>query len=432
MLDIHDIFSPGQEIIDPDKFAGRKTNIARAAKALARRGASILVYGERGVGKTSFVEMVKLIAQGQVELLYRHDLHRLVPSSGFSYKVIAIECDAACKSTEVVLQRLITSPEGLRGLVGRRIDKIESQVKDSLAFSILGKALGMTSTEGETVTEVEYGEASVFETFTNLVLLVVKNILEADEGLLIVIDEFDRVKDTSNMASLIKTLSKNKVKFLISGIASSYMELLKDHSSIERQLYQGTIGIEPMNNDETRDVFDLAHHHSQKLLTFHKSFLSEVIEISEGYPYYVQLLGQIVLDHLVDHYSLRGVMRITRNHLLQALERFALFEPKFEAIYQALIGTDPQREMVLKALSIQAPSRINQRYVFSYCQHRGIKNTNARRQLAILLGFKNPEMLKRIGKNFIEFSNPLFKIFSRMRQPEFLAVEDGEYLLYEE
>ncbi len=81
-IDIHNVFSPGQEIQEPQRFAGRKRNIEQAIKALARPGASILVYGERGVGKSSFVEMVKLIAQDQVELIHRYRLQNYRPATG--------------------------------------------------------------------------------------------------------------------------------------------------------------------------------------------------------------------------------------------------------------------------------------------------------------------------------------------------------------
>jgi len=59
--------------------------------------------------------MIKLIAQDQVELIYRHKLHALRPTAGFQYKVISVECDEDVDSTEKVLQRLITSPEGMSG-----------------------------------------------------------------------------------------------------------------------------------------------------------------------------------------------------------------------------------------------------------------------------------------------------------------------------
>jgi len=69
-IDVHSVFTPGQEIMDPSKFSGRRGHIEQAVKALCRPGASMIVYGERGVGKSSLVEMIKLVAQDQVELIW--------------------------------------------------------------------------------------------------------------------------------------------------------------------------------------------------------------------------------------------------------------------------------------------------------------------------------------------------------------------------
>ena len=189
-LDIHNTFSPGQEIIDPQKFAGRKGNIAQAIKALCRPGTSILVYGERGVGKSSFVEMVKLIAQDQVELIYRHKLNALRPPTGFQYKVISVECDADVDSTEKVLQRIITSPEGISGLIGPRLAAIETRIKDHFALNLLKQVVSIGREYEEKITRKEFTEMSIYEMFTNLVILIIQNVLGPDEGLLIVIDEF--------------------------------------------------------------------------------------------------------------------------------------------------------------------------------------------------------------------------------------------------
>lgn len=269
-IDIHNTFSPGQEILEPNKFAGRKGNIETAINALCRPGTSIIVYGQRGVGKTSFVEMLKLIAQDQVELLYRYKFNQLRPQKGFRYKIISVQCDADVDSTDKVLQRLITSPEGISGLIGPRIMRMETTTKDSFAINFLKQIVSFESSTEEKLIRKEYTETSIYEIFTNLILYIVKYILEPDDGLLIVVDEFDQVKNTSKISSLIKTLSKNKVKFLISGIAESYSDLIQQHASIERQLFHGRIQINPMSEEEIKNIFELAEKNSEGYIKFDK------------------------------------------------------------------------------------------------------------------------------------------------------------------
>ncbi|MGA1825749.1 MAG: P-loop NTPase fold protein [bacterium] len=414
-IDIHSTFIPGQEITDPDQFAGRRNNIAQAIKALCRPGTSILVYGERGVGKTSFVEMVKLMAQGQVELLYRHKFKFLVPKEGFNYQVISIECDEDVKNTDKVLQRLITSPEGISGLLEPRINKIETTVKDHFALNLFKKIIGFDSSTEEKSVKETIKEMSIYELFTNLIILITQKILKPEEGLLIVIDEFDRVNENSKISSLIKTLSKNKVKFLISGIAESYFELLEQHSSIERQLFQGKIKIEPMLHEEIEDIFNLVSKNTEGAIKFKNNIKEEIIKRCGGYPYYVHLFGQIALDHFCKIYGIEARANIGKEHLLEGLKDFAQYEPKLEKIYLQLVGNDPERELLLKALSSQIPNRIHQDMIFNYCRKREM--TKTKQLLAYFLSMRNPKILERIEKDFITFSDPLFKIYASTRSP---------------
>lgn len=426
-LNFHNIFSPSQEIIDPDKFAGRIQNIKQSIKALCRDGASMIVYGDRGVGKTSFVEMVKLIAQGQVELIHRYKLKNFAPPNGFQYKVICIECDEDVDSTEKVLHRLITSPEGIRGLLGPQLEKIETTVKEQHTLNLFKTIISFGGSSEEKTTQSYDKELNVVELFNNLVLIINQSILRKNEGLLIVVDEFDKVLDNRVFSSIIKTLSKGKIKFLISGIAENYFQLLESHASIERQLFHGKIRISPMSRDEIQNVFELATKNSNQMLNFEKSFINEVADRSNGYPYYVQLFGQLALDFCVENYGIECSLNLNKSHLIGGLKNFALYQPELEKIYLIAIGATPEKELLLKALSVQLPIRIDQTNVFNYCITRGL--SNPKNVLSSLLSLKNPEILHRIDKDKIEFRDPLFKIFANIRKPEFIVEKiDGYHI----
>jgi len=426
-IDLHTTFSPGEEIKDPNMFAGRRNNISQAIKALCRPGTSILVFGERGVGKTSFVEMVKLMAQGQVELIYRYKFNFLVPKNGLNYKVISIECDKDVNNTEKVLQRLITSPHGISGLIEPKISKIETTVKDSFALNLFKKIVGFNSSSEEKVIQEGIKEMSIYELFTNLVLLVSKEILKPEEGLLIVIDEFDLVKENSKISSIIKTLSKNKVKFLISGIADSYFELLEDHASIERKLFQGKIKIDPMKPDEIDNILYLVEQNSNGFIKFKNNFRNEIILRCNGFPYFVHLFGQIALDNFVCLYGLKKEAAIGKENLISGLEEFAEYEPKLEKIYLSIVGDHPEREFFLKALSTHTPSRIKQREVFSYCRKNGIAKSE--RILTYFLSLRDPKILVRLEKETISFNDPLFKIYAANRKPVIIEENEEGYQL---
>lgn len=416
-FDLHNIFSPSQEILDPERFAGRKESVAMAVKALCRPGSSIVVYGERGAGKTSFVEMIKLIAQDQVELIHRYRLHQLKPLKGFQYKVVSIECDEDVDCTEKVLQRLITSPEGFSGFLGPRIEKIETTVKDKYTIGLVKNLLSKSMCSEEKISLGKVEEKSIYEQFTNLVLFTIQEVLGEGEGLLIVVDEFDRVSDSSKMSSLIKTLSKNKVKFLLCGIADNYHELLQGHASIMRQLFQGTIKISPMEVDEVFSLFRLVEEYTNSEIIFDKKFIDEVIFRSKGYPYYVQMFGQIALDHAV-FYESGKKLKITRENLISGLKTFSTYDPVMDDIYLKVIGNDSAKEIILKSLAIQLPVRIQEALALKYCEKRGLKNP--RKYLTQLLGNRDPQIIKRIDKGYVTFVDPLFKVFASNRDIELI------------
>lgn len=421
LIDVHNTFSPGQEIMRPEQFAGRKANLAQAVRALCRSGSSLLVYGERGVGKTSFVEMVKLLAQGQVELVYRYGLKALMPPDGFQYKVASVECDGDVETSEQVLQRLLTSPEGFSNLVSSRLARREITEKDTFGISLLEKLFTYSSAFDEKKVLEEFKEESVFELFTNVVQSIVANVLMPNEGLLIVIDEFDRVKEKQKLSSLLKTLSKNRVKFLISGIGQNYFDLVEDHASVDRQLYQGKIEIKPMTEEEIFQLFSLAQKHNNELIEFQNSLVTDIASKSFGYPYYVQLFGQLCLDRYVDiSGSAKGA--VTTNHLNDGLKQFAEMEPKLERIYNDIVSAVPERELMLKGMANLITKDIRQREVFRYCENRGVQNP--KQILATLLSFKEPEVLLRIDKERVTFHNRLFRIFAAVRDPIFLDVDD--------
>lgn len=182
-----------------------------------------------------------------------------------------------------------------------------------------------------------------------------------------------------------------------------------------------------MTDDAVASVFELAHKNSGNLLNFDKTFISEATKRSNGYPYYVQLFGQLAVDFCQESFGTEGVLKLNKSHLLGSLKDFALYQPELDRIYLNSIGTNPKKELLLKALSIQLPIRIDQANVFNYCQDRGL--AHPKKVLSALLSIKNPEILKRVDKEKVMFDDPLFKIFTNIRKPEFLNEKTDGYFI---
>ncbi len=416
-IDINNTFFPGHEIDDPKWFAGRKSDIERTLVALSRKGNSVIVFGERGIGKSSFVAMIKMIAEGNTYLIYKHGLHKKYNRDFFNYQIASITCDSGTQNVEQILQRLLTSPEGFKKIIKTRLFSTEHQASDSIGLNFL-KLLNVSSTSTDKRIEKAIEEKSVIETFTNVVLTIQNEILEKKEELLIVIDEFDLVENKSKLASL-KALSKGKVKFLISGIASDYSELIEGHKSINRLLYQGRIKITPMTENEVNNIFDLAEMNNHNLISFNKKVRKTVFEMSSGFPYFVQLCGQLALDEFAEVKGYKSNGTINTQHLLKGLEKLVKYEPELDTLYYSIIGEDKDRETVLKALSNMTPQKIKRSEVHKHCENIGVRNP--KNIIKYLLSYRqkdsenNERILNGIGNDYLEFNDAVFKIFVRMK-----------------
>jgi Cdc6-like AAA superfamily ATPase len=419
---LHDTFLPGQHISDAKRFCGRKEQIKTAVKALSRDGASIVVYGDRGVGKSSFVEMVKLIAQDQASVVYDFKFHQLLPKRGFQYKVVSIECDSDTCTSEKVLQRLLTSPQGFGSLIPPRLQEMQDMHKAGVGVALLQKVFSANLAAEHKEVRSPIPEDSVVETFSNVVKAFSKDLLKDRERLLIVIDEFDRVGDTRIISSLIKTLSKDNTKFLIAGIAASYHELLSEHTSIHRQLDQGVIALRPMGATEIEAIFKGAEEHNEGLISFNRELVTDITTKSFGYPYFVHLFGQIALDEYVDMHGSNRKGSVSKQHLTRGLTGFAERQPTFEKTYREIVNTDPSRELMLQQLASQIPGVIQQDQIFRYCSKRGVPEP--KRVLAQLLSFKSPVVLVRKDRDTVAFNDPLFRAFAAARPPVLLESDD--------
>jgi hypothetical protein len=431
-IDTHSLFFPSQHITDPKWFAGRKNDIENALTSLCTPGGSMIIFGERGTGKTSFMEMIKLLAAGESHhLLYKYNFQKKFPPNKLKYKIASFTCNDGSKTTAKVLQNLITNPNGLKKFIPTK--KEYEELTDKVKVG-LGGLLSFLSLGGEIESKTklrEFQEEDIFELFTNLVETISSQILSKDEGLLIVVDEFDLVEDTKKMASLIKTLSKDNVKFLLCGIADSYTSLIEGHASISRQIIYGRIHIKLMSEDEIREVFELVSENTNKKIRFDPSFYKEVANKSNGFPYFVQLFGKLALDNALSSSGETTPLVIHNKYLKEGIRKLSSIEVQMENDYLSIIANNIQKEFILRFLAKQTSKRISDGDICNYCHKNGMKAPQPKNILKNLLAQREPQFIVREkeGCNYVLFLDSLFKTFINSRDAELLKEKDGKYIL---
>jgi Cdc6-like AAA superfamily ATPase len=242
------VFCPAAPINQFQLFRGRKEQLQSVIAAITTRGKHVVLYGDRGVGKTSLANILK-------DALGRSD----------STEVVKINCNEGDYYAEV-WRRSLAEIQVIAELPDENGDK----------------------------RPLEYALSHWVDTSQTIGSGEIKKILNikcSDEHeLIIIFDEVDRLQPEQRrfFADTIKDLSDSStnVTIMLIGVAHTLTELISEHRSIERCISQ--IFMPPMAKGELRDVIENGLRAlKMKMETETKEL---IISLSRGYPFYTHLL----------------------------------------------------------------------------------------------------------------------------------------------
>lgn len=342
-------FHPAHEVIEPRFFAGRARQVQEIAEALQVHGSCPLIYGDRGLGKSSLAVQAQLIAMGDAELLAAMNARTHVLPESATFMAFYITCSERISSIEHLIQSMINAVEDLHfeeveeaGRLSRPVDRTSRR---KVAFKLF---------EYETVQKFEqekerssYARLSSAEQLLEVVRLVNATY---SSPVLFVIDELDRVQDKSGLASFIKATSSHDLKYILVGIAQSISELLEDHDSLARILYP--IHLPRMSNGELADIVDRAVAALNELgykYSFDNGARQELVRTAGGFPWFVHVLGQAALRDALSE----GRHKVDRDALIRARRSIITnsFAQQFADKYQRAVRDSHPREALLRALA---------------------------------------------------------------------------------
>lgn len=271
------VFSPAAPIDERDLFAGRIIQLRRVIDVVNQRGQHALIFGERGVGKTSLANVISSF------LASVPDMPIVAPH---------VNCDGTDDFS-------------------RLWKKILSQIE----LSQQAKHIGFAGTNGlDTTSLADRLPAKVTPEDVRKTLTAV-----SEQAILIVIvDEFDRLQGASVQrlfADTVKTLSDNSVRatLVLVGVADTVDELIKEHQSIERALVQ--IRMQRMSPEELREI--ITKGLAKLKMTIDEDAINHVSLISQGLPHYTHLLGLYASREAID----QATTAITMAHVQAAIRK---------------------------------------------------------------------------------------------------------------
>jgi Cdc6-like AAA superfamily ATPase len=245
---LNEAFTPNRPIDLPKFLSGRVDLLYQAIDAANTEGLHVVLFGDRGTGKTSIAKVLSLMLQE--------------PNRADGRRVLQTSCMSADTFTSIwrrVFQELLVAPRQL----GFSPDQSQIAVHRMQDFD---------------------------GTEPNDVRLMVQSLPNPS---VVVVDEFDRVPMNTDarrlMADTIKLFSDTRTKatIILVGVADSIGELIAEHQSIARNIEQ--IPVEPMSTTELGDIIRKGYDYVG--LGYDDALPRQIAELSQGYPHYTHLLG---------------------------------------------------------------------------------------------------------------------------------------------
>ncbi len=423
-VDILNIFTPALAIDDTARFAGRQEQLDAVAMALQSEGTQIVIYGNRGVGKSSLSRQLTAIAQGNMAVI---DRLTLKPHSIPDFLVVSVECDDTISDIRALILRLLTDNDALAPWIPFKVEKVAAGGEISAGLNI--KVLNISGKLNNSDTLVrEAVEQDLYATFGNAISHILGTGVVA--GILFIIDEVDRIRNRDDLASIIRARGADpRVKFALVGIGTTPQELIAGHESIVRQISEGCVEMPPMSENELKGIFDLAHESlREEGISFTADAQNWIIGIAKGHPYYVHLLGKHSLIRAISTRTKVITEEMVRDVLTEIANKGTAKVQ--EAAYLKAIGHSYVREFVLKTFAESEGEEINTSIVYpKISSARSMDAGAVSVYVGHLVSDKFGGVLTKTRERHYRFKDSLFKAYAAARPfqyaPDKVEIDEG-------
>ena len=400
----NEAFRPFTPIDLPQFFKGRVERTELLIDELRTPGRQVAIYGERGVGKTSLAHLASYYANYDEEHVH------------------FVRCDH--RSTyETIFGALLQSagvsylPNGIQ---------TETSLGGGLRAGPLNLRRGKTTRAQQQSIEAarSVGPALLLEHFR-------------DRSGLLILDEYDRVRDQQTHTRLAETLkhfsdAASETKIIVVGVAETVSGLVGEHESLTRSLAQ--VKLERMDEGELGEIVTAGEEHVG--VVFQEDARRRIIALSDGFPFYTHVLCKYSAEDagrvLLQNSQARVV--VSEPEYRRALRRaIGTAESGLREDYQAaVITTKRKTEAFMHVLWGMAYSSQPEVQVNEIADNIGLL-TGTRPKPPTLSNYLGPltrpeksEVLVRVRQGYYKFANPLMRAYVRLILEEHNIEEGGQ------
>lgn len=379
---IRNVFTPHQPISEVDLLFGRKPEVQKLVETLNTPGQHVLLYGERGVGKSSLANVVSTLLRHVVDS--RLFVKRCDQSDTFESIMMAPLADVGADLTLVQVDQQRQSKTGL-----------------NIKIANGERAKGVVAT---------------YEAHHSLNPSTVVEAI-ADLKALLVVDEADAIgnpEDRKKLAEAMKLLSdsSSQFKIMVVGIAATGSELTAAHPSVQRCLRETKL--ERMSETELRDIVDIGGKKTG--LTFSSKVTKSIVQLSAGYPHFTHLIALKCAEAAVAE----GRRNVDDSHLEEALadavkDAEATLKREYDDAVRSF-GSSLYEDIVLAAGSLKSEefNAATLRQAISERIGELISQGSLNNYLKRLVSDDGSTIMQRAGKGVYRFSDPRMASFTRM------------------
>ena len=375
------LFSPSAPVDEAALFAGRQIQIGKLVETVLERGKHAVLFGERGVGKTSLAKVFRILFPSIVSKV-RLIRQQLSGDDSFSdvWKKVFKEIDVSARSDGQ--EKLITTADFYDGAI----------------------------TPDDVVREIRVAFSS-------------------NEIPVIIFDEFDRATEgvRRQMANVVKDLSDDSVNVtvIIVGVSDDIGGLLAEHASLRRCLEQ--VPMPRMSNNEMKEIIN--KRIPRLGMKIEPNALWKIVTLSRGLPSYVHLLGGYSVQEAISNHQQEIMEMPVDAAIRRALEKS---QESVRSDYAAAVYTNRTDTLFREVLLACALAKTDDRGFFSpqfvveplsSILEKLVKIANFQNHLKEFISKDRGSILLRRGKARgykFRFSDPMMQPYIIMR-----GVEEG-------